>query len=67
MAEGLLQSEGISAHLADDYVDVKTRGLTGLRLFVPAKSLALARELLQTGVSEEDLSAQAEDGLDPLK
>jgi hypothetical protein len=62
LAQALLESENIPAHVADDYADVNARGLTGFRLFVPAFSLDLARALMQTKVSEEDLAAQAEPG-----
>ncbi len=62
LAQALLESEDIPAHLGGEHTDVYGKGLSGFRLFVPAACLDLARELLQTEVSEEDLAAQAESG-----
>ncbi len=62
LAQALIESENIPAQVADEYTDIYGKGLSGWRLFVPASSLELARALLQTEVSEEDLAAQAESG-----
>jgi len=61
MARALLTSEGIPTFLADEYAHNKLGGdHGGLRLFVPAPLLAEAQAILHSGVSDEELAAQAE-------
>jgi hypothetical protein len=61
MARALLSSEGIPTFLADEYTHNNIGGAHGgLRLFVPAQLLTEAQAILHSGVSDEELAAQAE-------
>jgi hypothetical protein len=57
-ARSLLEAEGVPAHLANEYGGLRTAGIDGLRLMVPASMLDQAREVLSTEISEADDPAE---------
>jgi hypothetical protein len=61
LAKELLGSAAIPCYLENEFAGRTLRGADGfLRLFVPATLLENAREILNSPVSDEELTAQAE-------
>jgi len=66
LARAALESADIACFLENEYTRQSQNAFTqggGLRLMVAASDLELAQQLLASGVSDEELTAQAEGAL----